>query len=271
MCEAAAGEFGAQPSRAKVREVMAALAKADPAAGAGDGRIDREAIFQYLFRSAAPFVVAADIAPGSAAAPALFGLIDANHDGQLSRAELAGAAARLVVRDFDDDGLISERELIVDPTQHAERTTEEDTVAQTFTQGRHADLDRARNDQLPAPAAAIVRRYDRDGDGKLLVVGAGESLELTLAAEAVRRLDASGDGLLDAAELESLRHRADRNRSSPGVRHGRFGGPGVCHAARQVERIADAQEDRRRLQNLCRRRPDRRQPQQSQSAAEQRP
>ena len=141
-----------------------------------------------------------------------------------------------MVRDFDDDGLISERELIVDPTQHAERTTEEETLAQTAPKAATLIWIGARNDQLPAPAAAIVRRYDRDGDGKLLVVGAGESVEMNLSAEAVRRLDANGDGLLDAAELEPLRHRADRNPPSLGFWHSRFGGPGVCGAARQVER-----------------------------------
>ena len=184
-------------------KLLIALTKAGTSTAAADGRIDREAIFQYLARAAAPFVVAADIAPGSAAAPALFGLIDANHDGQLSKAELAGAAARLVVRDFDDDGLISERELIVDPTQHAERTTEEETMAQTTPKA--ATLIWISGETTNSDAcAAIVRRYDRDGDGKLLVVGAGESVELNLSAEAIRRLDANADGLLDAAELEAL-------------------------------------------------------------------
>ena len=166
------------------------MAKAGPSPSATDGRIDREAIFQYLPCAAAPFVVAADIAPGTAAAPALFGLIDANHDGQLSKAELAGAAARLVVRDFDDDGLISERELIVDPTQHAERTTEEETLAQTTAKA--ATLIWMGGETTNSDACAvIVRRYDRDGDGKLLVVGEGESVEMNLSAEAIRRLDAN--------------------------------------------------------------------------------
>ena len=194
-----------------MREALAALAKsgtqpggsAGAAATAGDGRIDREAILQYLARAAAPFVVATDVAPGSAAAPALFGLIDVNRDGQLSKAELAGAAACLVVRDFDDDGLISERELIVDPTQHAERTSEEETVAPTTPKA--ATLIWLSSDTTnSSAAAAIVRRYDRDGDGKLLVVGTGESVEMTLSAETAGRLDANGDGLLDAAELEAL-------------------------------------------------------------------
>jgi Ca2+-binding EF-hand superfamily protein len=208
LCEAAAGEFGAVPPRAELRAALLALAKADkaspdPANQPADGRIDRNAIFQYLAASAAPFVVAANITPGSAAAPALFGLIDVNHDGQLSRSELAAAAACLAVRDFDDDGLISERELIVDPTQHAERTTEEETL--TKTAPKAATLLWIGAETTAASAcAAIVRHYDRDSDGRLRVRSAGESVEMNLSAEAVRRLDTSGDGLLDAAELAPL-------------------------------------------------------------------
>ena len=123
------------------------------------------------------------------------------------RAELAGAAARLMVRDFDDDGLISERELIVDPTQHAERTSEEETVAPTDAQGRHAHLDRPAKRPTPTPAPPIVRRYDRDGDGKLLVVGDGR----------VGRNESSGRSHPPA--------RCQRRRAARRRRAGRAGSP----------------------------------------------
>ena len=173
-----------------------------------DGRIDRQAIYHYLRRIAAPFLVDSGIAPGSAAAPALFGLINANADGQLSRDELAGAAARLIVRDFDDDGLISERELVVDPTQHAERATEEETVARR-PKPKAATLLWIGPGAKPARlAAAVLRRYDRDGDGKVQLVAAdgapASSVEMRLSRADIRQFDKSGDGQLDAGELEAL-------------------------------------------------------------------
>jgi Ca2+-binding EF-hand superfamily protein len=231
LVEAAAGEFGSQPPRADLRKALAALAPAppsgEPAAGTASppgelatdatppasapataARLDREAIFQYLRRSAAPFVVDATIAPGSAAAPALFGLIDADQDGQLSREELAGAAIRLIVRDFDDDGLVSERELVIDPSQHKQRLTEEETVAQTSQPKAATLLSMGGGTKPEEIAAAVLHRYDRDGDNLVLVVvppgSPASAIEMSLPAELVQRLDANGDGQLDAAELLGL-------------------------------------------------------------------
>ncbi len=209
LAEAAAGEFGLKPPRDRMRTALAALARAAPSGGSRpDGRIDRQAIYRYLRRIAAPFLVDSGIAPGSAAAPALFGLIDTNGDGQLSRDELAGAAARLIVRDFDDDGLISERELVVDPTQHAERATEEETVARR-PKPKAATLLWIGPGAKPAGlAAAVLRRYDRDGDGKVQLVPAdgapASSIEMRLSRADIRQFDKSGDGQLDAGELEAL-------------------------------------------------------------------
>ncbi len=166
VADLASGDFGLERSPAQIRHDLSRLAKQSPANA--EGRIRRDVLIDYLLRTFPPFVVAAGSSPGSAAAPALFGLLDVDHDGRLSRAELAAAQRRLAVRDFDDDELISERELIVDPTL------------------QQPGIDADTKKRLPAPecviwlspslpadsaSAAIVRRYDRDGDGRLSLAG----------------------------------------------------------------------------------------------------
>ncbi len=117
----------------------------------------------------------------------------------MSRAELAAAEQRLAVRDFDDDELISERELIVDPTQ----------------QSPGSAADRGQSSSPPDPvlllsaavspqsiATAILRRYDQNGDGRLSLNS--QPVEIALPEAVAARLDVDGDGNLDTAELAAL-------------------------------------------------------------------
>jgi Ca2+-binding EF-hand superfamily protein len=196
----ASGSFGQEKSPARIRSDLRVLAE-QPAAeqpATGD-RIRRRALLDYIARAFPPFVITAGSAPGAAAAPALFGLLDADGDGRLSRGELAAAERRLAVRDFDDDQLISERELIVDPTQQASG----------FAANRGQPSPPPDPVLLLSPAAApqsiataILRRYDQNGDGRLSMNA--EPTEISLPEAVAARLDVNGDGNLDAVELAAL-------------------------------------------------------------------
>ncbi len=156
-------------------------------------------LIDYIAGAFPPLNLAAAADVGSTAAPALFELLDADQDGRLGRSELASAEQRLAVRDFDDDGLVSERELIVDPTLAAESVS---------PAGRRKARDPQRTIWLsPATtkdsvAAALIGRYDRNGDGLVDVRTA--PVEMALPPETVARLDADQDGRLSAAELRDL-------------------------------------------------------------------
>jgi hypothetical protein len=196
VADLASGDFGLEHSRTRSSEDLLRLAR--QSSGDNSDRLSRDALLDYIQHNFPPFIVSAGSNPGSAAAPALFGLLDIDLDGRLSRAELAAAERRLAVRDFDDDELISERELIVDPTQQSPGLVSE---------GRRP----------PAPerviwlsataspenvAATIIRRYDRDGDNRLNLIA--RPAEISLPEPIVARLDANGDGQLDAMELQAL-------------------------------------------------------------------
>jgi hypothetical protein len=197
VADLASGDFGLDHSRTQIRDELRRLA-GQPAVNAGE-RISRAALVDYVARSFPAFNISAGSAPGVAAAPALFGLLDTDGDGRLSRAELAAAERRLAVRDFDDDELISERELIVDPTQQV--------AARGPGQGKPgAGQDRvvllSKSVSPASIAAVIVRHYDRDGDDRLSLNS--QPAEISLPAPVAARLDANGDGSLDASELEAM-------------------------------------------------------------------
>ena len=201
IADLAAGDFGQQRSATQLRQDLARLARQSSGREPG---VPRSAVRDYIARTFPPLAIARGSAPGSAAAPALFGLLDADRDGRLTRAELAAAERRLAARDFDDDGLVSERELIVDPTQDSDlgapdgprRVQPAESVlwlSATASPGGVA---------AGSVAAAILARYDRNGDG--LIQLRSQPAEMSLSAALAERIDADGDGRLDAAELERL-------------------------------------------------------------------
>jgi Ca2+-binding EF-hand superfamily protein len=134
-----------------------------------------------------------------APAPALFPLLDANGDQMLSKAELAAAEERLANRDFNEDEVVSPRELMVAPDASL-------SAAAAVAEGSQTDgpptLPGVGPLYLLAPgeqpmhvADLLFERYDGDDDQELAAA------EMDLDDERRGRLDANGDGKLSRDEL----------------------------------------------------------------------
>ncbi|HEV3004107.1 MAG TPA: hypothetical protein VGX78_06570, partial [Pirellulales bacterium] len=126
------------------------------------GKLTCQDVTRYLERVSPPF--AAIEVPGRAVAgQALFPLLDTDGDQQLTAEELAAAEVRLRRQDFDDDELITKRELAVAP------------YAAELSAANSTALPGAGRIVLVAPGTdgavvcgLLLKRYDRDGDGSLL-------------------------------------------------------------------------------------------------------
>jgi Ca2+-binding EF-hand superfamily protein len=127
----------------------------------------------------------------------VFDSLDENHDGVLNDEEIARATELLLARDQDDDDCITLDEFAppemampaVVPGLTAERPLA--AVSSMLIDGTSL---------LFAPR--LVRRYDRDRDGKLSPAESG------LSREVFRALDADKDGKLSAEELRGLYRQA---------------------------------------------------------------
>lgn len=160
--------------------------------------IARPALAAHIERTLPPFSVyrRAVIAQGSALA--LFPLLDTDGDQRLSRAELEAAERQLRQRDFDDNGAITGSELILDPNAIAAAADPASADARlTADEGSvMAILGTTTPEQI---AEKLLKRYDRDRDGRLSTAGA--ELEVNLPAPLVARLDRNGCGTLGPDEL----------------------------------------------------------------------
>ena len=120
----------------------------------------------------------------------VFAALDANRDGVLSEAEINEAMAMLLAKDQDDDDCITIDEftppdapmLAVAGLAQPERPLAAASTLLVDGTG-------------PLFGPRLIRRYDRDRDGKL------SQQELGLTPELFRALDTDGDGKLDAEEL----------------------------------------------------------------------
>ena len=135
-----------------------------------------------------------------APAPALFGLLDADGDQQLSAEELSGAESRLANRDFNEDEVLSPRELTVAPDASLAAAAPERTKTKSILPGAGPLLLIGLDVKSEQIAAAILDRYDHDGDGSLSAA-VERGREIDLAAEQLKTFDRNGDGRLSAAEL----------------------------------------------------------------------
>jgi Ca2+-binding EF-hand superfamily protein len=182
---AMSGQYNLDPPAARLRADLDRMASADR-------RIDVPALLAYLERTCGPFTAIAGSPTAASAAPALFGLLDQDRDAQLSRSELDQAAEQLLGRDFDDDQLISPRDLVVDPTLRTDRSAAPATIADVV-------VVLGPSMAPESVAAALVRHFDRNADGRLSIRPV--AAELSALPAAVLRLDANDDGQLDADEL----------------------------------------------------------------------
>ncbi|HVW39684.1 MAG TPA: hypothetical protein VHB99_20340 [Pirellulales bacterium] len=178
------------------------------------GRLSEPALVDYFNRVAPPLAIAANNDPlryargGMAPAPALFGLLDADGDQQLTAEELSAAESRLTNRDFNEDEVLSPRELTVAPDASLAAPPANEPKSNLPGAGPLFLIGPdAKPEQI---AAAILDRYDHDGDGSLSAA-VEKGREIDLAAEQLKQLDRDGDGRLSAAELLAFAQ------SEPGV------------------------------------------------------
>jgi Ca2+-binding EF-hand superfamily protein len=126
------------------------------------------------------------------AGPALVPLLDTDGDGRLSHEELARASLSLHSRDFDDDQLITEQELVIGPSSLISKSANEVSAGD----GSVILLTQAVDGS--AVAEILLARYDRDRDGFLRMPN-----ELQAQAEGLASLDADGDQQLSRNELRN--------------------------------------------------------------------
>ncbi len=161
--------------------------------------IDRQALAAYVEQTFPPFVLRPRQVIGQGAALALFPLLDTNGDQRLTAGELAVAEAQLLQRDFDDNGVMTPGELILDPKAIA---------AAADPNASEADLDPDDSPVLVVDAALtgsrfaerMLKQYDRNHDSRLATDGT--ALEIKLPRSVAGRWDTDGDGTLAREELE---------------------------------------------------------------------
>lgn len=176
-------------------------------AGEQGGALSESALVAYFERVAPPFAIVSraesqrGYAIGMTPAPALLPLLDVNGDQALSRDELDSAEQRLANRDFNEDEVISPRELMVAPDASLAAAEQPQTQRPSALAGVDPLFLLARDEKPERVAAALLERYDADGDERLSTGAAGE---IDLHAERLRRLDADGDAQLSRLELAAF-------------------------------------------------------------------
>ena len=117
--------------------------------------------------------------------------LDADHDGELSAAEIDNAPAALRKLDRNRDGKLTREELR--PPRDA--------------QGR-GEGPPGRRDRPPGALIERLMQMDQDGDGKVSRKEAPENMQN------FDRFDANGDGFIERSEAEKVAERI-RNRLGP--------------------------------------------------------
>lgn len=128
---------------------------------------------------------------GPGRVPPVVRVLDANHDGEISAAEIAGASAGLLTLDRDGDGTVSAAEL--QPRRPADAPPPPDGEGTPRGHGGP----RGPGHRPPGPSPLMLA-LDANGDGAL------QPSELAGAAKSLRALDANGDGKLTRDELSPL-------------------------------------------------------------------
>jgi Ca2+-binding EF-hand superfamily protein len=163
-----------------------------------DGKVSRAEFFAYYQRhDAGPVQVSGSFFNPVASDPlseALFALLDTDHDGRLSAAELVAAPKVLAPLDTDDDELVTAQEILTagPPPGPPPIPTERLPGRLLLVPKEDGPGRLARRMEI---AKSVVVRYDRDGDGKL------DPAEFPLPREQFDRLDTNGDGKLEVLEL----------------------------------------------------------------------
>jgi Ca2+-binding EF-hand superfamily protein len=142
---------------------------------------------------------------------ALFKLLDTNHDGKLSKEELAAAAEVLLKRDRNEDEIITRDEISGRgaPAQYV--LNEVVFATDSFSIGRARGISGPfhviSTDESTTELARALQRYLPKSTGKKSQSQKIGRKELGLDEETFKLLDADGDGYLDFEELQRFANR----------------------------------------------------------------
>jgi len=168
--------------------------------------------------------------------PPFFQLLDTDGDGKLSRDELSKAAENLMKRDRNEDGFLTPDELFAGLPGAGSPGAR--PGAGTPPPGGAAGGPGANM------AAAMIRRMDKDGDGKLTKDEAPEMMR-----NRFDQIDGNKDGFIDEAEMNKV---AEQMRGArPGDGRPGFGAPGAPGGARRPDG-ANLEGNRERVAALLR-------------------
>jgi Ca2+-binding EF-hand superfamily protein len=127
----------------------------------------------------------------------VFAALDTDKNGVLTEAEIADALPLLLAKDMDDDDCITVDELNPPDTMRMLVGAGMQPVERPLATASTMLVDGAG----PLFGARLVRRYDRDRDGKL------SPAEIGLSPERFKALDADGDGKLSPEELAAFKNQ----------------------------------------------------------------
>ena len=164
--------------------------------------LTRDDLQERFEQSTPPLKLVQKLSSGGAG-PALVPLLDTDGDGRLSRDELSHAAQSLHCRDFDDDQLITEQELVAGPVLTDVNTPSE------LAAGDGSVILLTRKMDAAAVAEILLSRYDRNRDG---VLSLRVPAEVQSEAGNLTALDTDGDQVLTRNELRgylNLPHDAE--------------------------------------------------------------
>jgi len=142
--------------------------------------------------------------------PAFFRMLDTNHDGRISREELARAVELFDRLDRNHDGFLDAKELTEIP---GIASSEEPTINPAAPLVRR----KAGGNLQHGNVSQFLKRFDADGDGKLSMQETPPFLKKDFS-----KIDTNGDGFLDRAELEAWFRRQHRLAGNPSNGGGNF-------------------------------------------------